>query len=48
MLFLVKLKGMNEHTAKVTLTNTDQEIPKSVFEIANVSRVITEKENIFR
>lgn len=39
---------MNEHTAKVTLTNIDLEIPKSVFEIANVSRVISEKENVFR
>lgn len=47
-LFLVKLKGMNEHMAKVTLTNVGLEIPKVVFEIANVTRVITEKENTFR
>lgn len=47
-LFLVKLKGMNEHMAKVTLTKVGLEIPKVVFEIANVTRVITEKENTFR
>lgn len=39
---------MNEHTTKITVTNVDLEIPKSVFEIANVTRVISDKENIFR
>lgn len=39
---------MNEHMAKVTTTNVNLEIPKAVFEIANVTRVITEKENTFR
>lgn len=39
---------MNEHTAKVNLKNDNLEIPKAVFEVANVTRVITEKENIFR
>lgn len=46
--FLAKLKGMNEHMAKVTLINVGLEIPKAIFEIANVTRVITEKENTFR
>ncbi|XP_060873005.1 AP-3 complex subunit beta-1 isoform X2 [Metopolophium dirhodum] len=44
----VKLKGMNEHMAQVTLKNVNLEIQKSVFEIFNVARVITEEENIFR
>lgn len=39
---------MNEHVAKITVTNLNLDISKAVFEIANVSRVITEKENIFR
>lgn len=39
---------MNEHMAKITLSNSITEIPKAIFEIANVTRVITEKENIFR
>lgn len=39
---------MNEHMTKITLTAIKQEIPKAVFEIANVMRVISEKENIFR
>lgn len=39
---------MNEHMAKVTLINVGLEIPKAIFEIANVTRVITEKENTFR
>lgn len=46
--FVAKLKGMNEHVAKVTTTNINLEIPKAVFEIANVTRVISEKENTFR
>ncbi|XP_022172802.1 AP-3 complex subunit beta-1 [Myzus persicae] len=44
----VKLKGMNEHMAQVTLKNVNLEIQKAVFEIFNVARVITEEENIFR
>jgi len=48
ILDLVKLKGMNEHMAQVTLKNVHLEIQKSVFEIFNVARVITEEENIFR
>lgn len=47
-LFSVKLKGMNEHMARVTLKNADLDIPKFIFEIANVTRVITDKENTFR
>lgn len=39
---------MNEHTAKVFLKNVNLEIPKAIFEIANVTRVITDKENIYR
>ena len=48
ILYLVKLKGMNEHMAQVTLKNVNLEIQKAVFEIFNVARVITEEENIFR
>ncbi|XP_026822007.1 AP-3 complex subunit beta-1 isoform X1 [Rhopalosiphum maidis] len=44
----VKLKGMNEHMAQVTLKNVNLEIQKAVFEIFNVARVITEEQNIFR
>lgn len=39
---------MNEHIANITLKNVNLEVTKAVFEIANVTRVITEKENIFR
>jgi len=48
ILYLVKLKGMNEHMAQVTLKNVNLEIQKAVFEIFNVARVITEEQNIFR
>jgi len=48
ILYLVKLKGMNEHMAQVTLKNVNLQIQKAVFEIFNVARVITEEENIFR
>ncbi|XP_025190462.1 AP-3 complex subunit beta-2 isoform X2 [Melanaphis sacchari] len=44
----VKLKGMNEHMAQVTLKNVNLEIQKAVFEKFNVARVITEEQNIFR
>jgi hypothetical protein len=39
---------MNEHTANIALKNANLDITKVIFEIANVTRVITEKENIFR
>lgn len=39
---------MNEHMAKASLVNVNLEIPKAIFEIANVTRVITVKENEFR
>jgi len=39
---------MNEHIAKVTLSKNNKEIPKAIFEIANVTRVISENEHIFR
>jgi len=48
ILCLVKLKGMNEHMAQVTLKNVNLEIQKAVFEIFNVARVITEEQNTFR
>jgi len=48
ILYLVKLKGMNEHMTQVTLKNVNLEIQKAVFEIFNVARVITEEQNIFR
>ncbi|VVC45046.1 Hypothetical protein CINCED_3A004149 [Cinara cedri] len=44
----VKLKGMNEHTAKIILKNVNLEISKTIFEVANVTRVITDVENIYR
>jgi len=39
---------MNEHMANVTLVNANLEIPKAIFEIANVTRVITGKDGVFR
>lgn len=39
---------MNEHMAKINISSAITDVPKAVFEIANVTRVITEKENIFR
>ncbi|XP_050430715.1 AP-3 complex subunit beta-2 isoform X2 [Adelges cooleyi] len=43
-----KLKGMNEHVAKVTFANINMDVPKSVYEVANVTKVLSENKNIFR
>ncbi|XP_050533343.1 AP-3 complex subunit beta-1 isoform X2 [Daktulosphaira vitifoliae] len=42
-----KLKGMNEHVAKVSPYNKNTNVLKAIFEVANVTNV-SERDNVFR